>query len=171
MPGMRCEKSSVHPRTGGEHSSSTTPSPIRFGSSPHGRGTHPGGRWAGGVGRFIPARAGNTASRERVLPPGPVHPRTGGEHMDPGTVPSRTAGSSPHGRGTRVQHPPGVTLRRFIPARAGNTPSCTINESASAVHPRTGGEHWYGSREFAETVGSSPHGRGTRSAPGPNPRG
>ena len=109
----------VHPRTGGEHCSSDTWRPM---SEPN---------------RFIPARAGNTAEIVNGLLFGghPVHPRTGGEH----TMRLRAAGSwrsaRRSARPVRPVHPrtggehrvqvPRVagTGHRFIPARAGNTPS------------------------------------------------
>ena len=51
---------SVHPRVGGEHYSARNPSPALAGSSPRGRGTLQRKEPVAGVGRFIPAWAGNT---------------------------------------------------------------------------------------------------------------
>ena len=53
----------VHPRAGGEHMTGAPPLTDTSGSSPRGRGTRPYRGSCRGVHRFIPARAGNTASR------------------------------------------------------------------------------------------------------------
>ncbi|GAN89207.1 hypothetical protein Gbfr_004_059 [Gluconobacter frateurii M-2] len=50
-------------------------------------------------------------------------------------------GSSPHVRGTRGPVHLNAKLRRFIPARAGNTIGANQCCPQSAVHPRTCGEH------------------------------
>ena len=59
---------------------------------------------------------------------------------------------------------------RFIPARAGNTPSSSSARPGRPVHPRAGGEHasFYSFRVGHN--GSSPRGRGTRAARGPASR-
>ena len=90
----------VHPRTGGEHSSLTTTTWASSGSSPHGRGTLRIARRAPLAGRFIPARAGNTAARTVESRSMSVHPRTGGEHPPSSISANPSIGSSPHGRGT-----------------------------------------------------------------------
>ena len=116
----RCKP--VHPRACGEHADRLMP-------------------WPGGL-RFIPARAGNTAWRVLLAVSWSVHPRACGEH---GAVPSRWqfhGGSSPRVRGTRhyARHCP--TLKRFIPARAGNTNHSRRRPRAYSVHPRACGEHF-----------------------------
>jgi len=113
---------SVHPRSRGEHAHRAAPDERRVGSSPLARGTRTrsavakvnafgSSPLARGTllrhrrplrrGRFIPARAGNTAAASAPAAPGAVHPRSRGEHGRPVQVP--LAGG------------------RFIPARAGNT--------------------------------------------------
>ena len=52
---------------------------------------------------------------------------------------------------------------RFIPARAGNTISPTLDSRPASVHPRAGGEHRQESPLSTGPTGSSPRGRGTRS--------
>ena len=112
--------------------------------------------------RFIPAWAGNTTVQCRSFPFPPVHPRVGGEHI-PAPIAVRTAvGSSPRGRGTLrpdLMHP---SLRRFIPAWAGNTFSPISSAFRCAVHPRVGGEHLTLAIRNSYANGSSPRGRGTR---------
>ena len=111
--------------------------------------------------RFIPARAGNTPptrSRHRACP---VHPRAGGEHSTPTDEPSSTRGSSPRGRGTPLGDDLVQVGIRFIPARAGNTPSRPARRPAFSVHPRAGGEHPRRGIAKLGVTGSSPRGRGT----------
>ena len=91
-----------HPRMGGEHNSSTGNFKAPIGSSPHGRGTlnlRP--PWRRAI-RIIPAWAGNTrpASNDRAWTTD--HPRMGGEHGARKRSQQVSHGSSPHGRGTRV---------------------------------------------------------------------
>ena len=91
----------VHPRSRGEHADAVQAASDISGSSPLARGTR--NSWCAGSlrSRFIPARAGNTATQPGTSRNRGVHPRSRGEH---GVRPvSRLAGP------------------RFIPARAGNT--------------------------------------------------
>ena len=111
----------VHPRAGGEHSSSAVRNAWRTGSSPRGRGTLGCADGIAYVVRFIPARAGNTTGRRRTACRPPVHPRAGGEHCAASSIHFLIAGSSPRGRGTRPPSIGPAQTTRFIPARAGNT--------------------------------------------------
>ena len=77
------------------------------------------------LGRFIPARAGNTTSQERRWRPTAVHPRPRGEHPVVPTIVMAYGGSSPPARGTPGGADDRDGVRRFIPARAGNTPTAT----------------------------------------------
>ncbi len=131
----------VHPRVGGEHTTPASRPWRRRGSSPRGRGTrlalgHQRSRL-----RFIPAWAGNTAGRCRLM--------------------RNSSGSSPRGRGTHRRDDRADNRCRFIPAWAGNTsPICRSNRSV-AVHPRVGGEHQQTETRLGPRRGSSPRGRGT----------
>jgi len=152
----------VHPRAGGEHAAATSRSRSDSGSSPRGRGTHHPERVVPDPFRFIPARAGNTrASRDRGGDD-PVHPRAGGEHLFSNRSSEKVFGSSPRGRGTRVEDEHVDLPGRFIPARAGNTIRSCAGGSAPPVHPRAGGEHIIIGAAAGATGGSSPRGRGTR---------
>ena len=116
-----CTRPAVHPRMGGEHEQVQINGLLELGSSPHGRGTLVlrGPRrllvW------FIPAWAGNTRPKSPTRPGELVHPRMGGEHSPELTETTKTTGSSPHGRGTRIRLEDGLDVDRFIPAWAGNT--------------------------------------------------
>ncbi len=132
---------SVHPRTGGEHTTSTIPYGSGGGSSPHGRGTCLKLTMYGGAARFIPARAGNIHFRRHDGFNESVHPRTGGEHQLPDQVSDASPGSSPHGRGTLFGPLHEQARERFIPARAGNMICTPPLRFPPSVHPRTGGEH------------------------------
>ena len=81
------------------------------------------------------------------------------------------AGSSPLARGT---HPLANELgdqRRFIPARAGNTPPSRPPTRPSAVHPRSRGEHTDEDAKTYRGNGSSPLARGTPPTPASPPAG
>ena len=152
---------SVHPRAGGEHAGATFTVPDRAGSSPRGRGTPGQAVHHDARRRFIPARAGNTRPRFLTGVSSPVHPRAGGEHNSRRAASARISGSSPRGRGTRLRPSARACPRRFIPARAGNTPNKGARGARPSVHPRAGGEHPRRSVKFDRVIGSSPRGRGT----------
>ena len=94
-----------------------------------------------GVGRFIPACAGNTKSWKRVRRP--------------------MSGSSPRARGTPARAWSWSSRKRFIPACAGNTPTPAWSPRRSSVHPRVRGEHLPPEPIEERIVGSSPRARGT----------
>ena len=136
------------------------------GSSPLARGTQLPEHRLRHPDRFIPARAGNTPSPG---PPGAsatVHPRSRGEHTRRRTMHLTTNGSSPLARGTPLARVGRVAVRRFIPARAGNTRSSATPASRTTVHPRSRGEHSHASVTNSILVGSSPLARGTPRARG-----
>ena len=112
--------------------------------------------------RFIPAHAGNTASRRTRSRMWPVHPRSRGEH-ERGVLASKCCnGSSPLTRGTRPKGGSDNDKQRFIPAHAGNTSTRTFSAAMSSVHPRSRGEHNRLSFNCGTLSGSSPLTRGTR---------
>ena len=157
-----CSGAAVHPRSRGEHLRAIRLPPLGRGSSPLARGTQVVEAREPPLVRFIPARAGNTASGGGGGGRGPVHPRSRGEHLLALLLAISGVGSSPLARGT-----PGADLAcrrhsRFIPARAGNTASPSPRPRARSVHPRSRGEHLTDA-DIAETLsGSSPLARGTQ---------
>ena len=121
----------VHPRAGGEHSSTMLSIFDSVHRSLSSRTCN----------RFIPARAGNTCRRLAESSSPSVHPRAGGEHAPRNICPIHSNGSSPRGRGTHRDGHRCDPVRRFIPARAGNTCSRRDRPTPRPVHPRAGGEH------------------------------
>ena len=73
----------------------------------------------------------------------------------------RSDGSSPLARGTLRIRLDTAQNRRFIPARAGNTPAQTGAQAGTPVHPRSRGEHPIVARFPYDGGGSSPLARGT----------
>ena len=155
----------VHPRSRGEHAQDIHPDRALFGSSPLARGTP--GPWDRGAhsSRFIPARAGNTSRSPTSRRDSTVHPRSRGEHTFRPCSTRLFGGSSPLARGTRSSLRAVPISHRFIPARAGNTVVCPSSSRASAVHPRSRGEHGHADEIQVASYGSSPLARGTRPTP------
>ena len=172
----------VHPRVGGENNLLDWGFCMVQGSSPRGRGKHhppaPGRQLHG----LIPARAGKTTVRETQTgdggahpraggenscckywaPWGAAHPRMGGENAVIDTLIADRAGSSPRGRGKRLEAAVVLLILRLIPARAGKTRTRTLSISPSRAHPRAGGENGGVATSTATRTGSSPRGRGKR---------
>ena len=132
---------SAHPRVGGEHEINAALIKLAAGSSPRGRGTPLCVSASVNIGRLIPAWAGNTLARAPTHFCAPAHPRVGGEHRSTLYALVKSDGSSPRGRGTRINWPLQDPGPRLIPAWAGNTPSSHEKPRFPAAHPRVGGEH------------------------------
>ena len=111
----------AHPRVGGENWPSCRSTAQGSGSSPRGRGKHPGRRVLSYTGGLIPAWAGKTEANGRGNVTDAAHPRVGGENPTVEAAVSAYAGSSPRGRGKLLVSgglfPPGG----LIPAWAGKT--------------------------------------------------
>ncbi len=158
-------RAAVHPRVGGEHVDMGAAVGACAGSSPRGRGTRHRGAKRKRRRRFIPAWAGNTCSSATVAIASAVHPRVGGEHCARPCGVIGRPGSSPRGRGTRIDSGLQAGARRFIPAWAGNTRCQTEQRHRRPVHPRVGGEHGRSTAGGLTGTGSSPRGRGTHYVP------
>ena len=152
----------VHPRVCGEHVDVDIDPRSCAGSSPRMRGTLQRDRYAEGRHRFIPAYAGNTATRNAIGFEYPVHPRVCGEHTSIQYHAVARYGSSPRMRGTRKLKPQARIQYRFIPAYAGNTSSQADLIPSRSVHPRVCGEHLRCPWSTRKSSGSSPRMRGTR---------
>ena len=157
----RARTATDHPRIRGEHDPPYPPIFSERGSSPHTRGTLPGGPVLGQWLRIIPAYAGNTSEASSAAPGRADHPRIRGEHVLAFLRRGVGAGSSPHTRGTRHGRASRGDLERIIPAYAGNTQPSRAPPQGARDHPRIRGEH--AEERYVEAIysGSSPHTRGT----------
>ena len=137
---------------------------FTIGSSPHARGTR--GRQVPRhvVIRFIPACAGNALPSDTRNGQMPVHPRMRGERSFVLGPVLEHVGSSPHARGTLSSVLPAKPPPRFIPACAGNAPAWAWCPPPRAVHPRMRGERLMNTPMLPQSIGSSPHARGTLAA-------
>ena len=115
---------------------------LGTGSSPHTRGTPEAAGAGDSDERFIPAYAGNAAATPSPTAIRAVHPRIRGER---GILPNI------------VEPTPW-----FIPAYAGNASGMQSIQCRPAVHPRIRGERSMKAEVPQNTLGSSPHTRGTR---------
>ena len=93
----------AHPRVGGENSSHALATSSASGSSPRGRGKRRRHRRRGGARGLIPAWAGKTAIVSLISKPASAHPRVGGENRLGVATRISKQGSSPRGRGKRMQ--------------------------------------------------------------------
>ena len=150
----------AHPRVGGENARLNFGVCVFAGSSPRGRGKRSRRRHRPQSRRLIPAWAGKTyLARTR---PGcqAAHPRVGGENLDYRERAGDDAGSSPRGRGKRVQPLARELRARLIPAWAGKTRSAWRAGRWRRAHPRVGGENVIAAIAALVAIGSSPRGRG-----------
>ena len=130
----------VYPRWRGEHGVVVGNVQQWTGLSPLARGT-PDAQFSPHFrARFIPAGAGNTASRHDTHCGQPVYPRWRGEHQPISFSLTEIIGLSPLARGTRVCSRYARLQRRFIPAGAGNTSQAQPGCQRTAVYPRWRGE-------------------------------
>ena len=90
--------------------------------------------------RFIPAGAGNSSASKMIAAMITVYPRWRGELEFCRHELRPDAGLSPLARGTRRIWWRGRYRFRFIPAGAGNSPTCASAVSVCAVYPRWRGE-------------------------------
>ena len=151
----------VHPRVCGELGS---PAPAAVhGSSPRVRGTRVRSLQSSIDCRFIPACAGNAATRHRSARSRSVHPRVCGEQS---TRRCRRCGSPVHPRvcGEQLRaRRCGVDVVRFIPACAGNSHHADRRDSrCHGSSPRVRGTRSMVAGHLAADCGSSPRVRGTR---------
>ena len=134
---------------------------VHPGSSPRLRGTDSHTHSLSGFLRFIPAPAGNGNTGKTSLVNGSVHPRACGERCHAVQGVKTWTGSSPRLRGTADRLAPCHTLRRFIPAPAGNGGMRIASSVYRTVHPRACGERDIEQIAGALRDGSSPRLRGT----------
>mgnify|MGYP000890263657 CR=1 FL=1 len=153
-------RSGAHPRSRGEHGSSTVEQVRADGSSPLTRGARRPSRWGRCCPRLIPAHAGSTTRRSIYASLRGAHPRSRGEHDIARGPWERVKGSSPLTRGAPRSRRRDIAGNRLIPAHAGSTITLSRAKCFSPAHPRSRGEHAMvtGYGELSE--GSSPLTRG-----------
>ena len=152
---------SGHPRAGGERTIGLDRPAWSRGSSPRGRGTAWRTEHEHGIGRVIPARAGNGSRPPWPCPSRSGHPRAGGERRPRSGNQAHAGGSSPRGRGTDGAEAAEKKSQRVIPARAGNGHPGRSRRRRRTGHPRAGGEREPHPLAAVASDGSSPRGRGT----------
>ena len=146
---------SVHPRSRGKYGASCTVRAAAAGSSPLAREIHNLYRQKAGSSRFIPARAGNTASAQRPGRSLTVHPRSRGKYSGRLKTLIFSGGSSSLAREIRDAQGARSHRQRFILARAGNTPPRPRRSSWGSVHPRSRGKYESGEGAASARLGSS----------------
>ena len=109
---------------------------------------------------LIPAWAGKTPTRFRVVRSLWAHPRVGGENRMGRRPSRRIVGSSPRGRGKRADVLFRLHELGLIPAWAGKTSNFLLGLHQDPAHPRVGGENSLARLEIQSSEGSSPRGRG-----------
>ena len=161
---IRCDRIEAHPRGGGENMVVSWPYFSGTGSSPRGRGKRSLSGCQKLSARLIPAGAGKTFSPSARAVGETAHPRGAGENAR-GWIPKRRAmGSSPRGRG-KPDHDAAIRARPgLIPAGAGKTMPTLVMSSRTPAHPRGGGENCGDRSGDSWDTGSSPRGRGKRTA-------
>ena len=110
-----------HPRSRGEYLGLDVDERSHQGSSPLSRGILPATRHGQLRHRIIPALAGNTMTPHNTPSDRTDHPRSRGEYGPNWGTRTRGSGSSPLSRGIRTYVPGVKSVRRIIPALAGNT--------------------------------------------------
>ena len=111
---------------------------------------------------LIPAWAGKTPTRFRVVRSLWAHPRVGGENRMGRRPSRRIVGSSPRGRGKRADVLFRLHELGLIPAWAGKTSNFLLGLHQDPAHPRVGGENVEHCDARVIRAGSSPRGRGKR---------
>ena len=150
----------AHPRVGGENVRESRGPTGDLGSSPRGRGKHQAPLASRQVGGLIPAWAGKTRPPACQGQGWAAHPRVGGENCAAYSRRSHPWGSSPRGRGKRLDAHGRVQRAGLIPAWAGKTPHRRARRPPPPAHPRVGGENDSLPGCTTGWEGSSPRGRG-----------
>ena len=151
-----------HPHERGEHSASSRPSSLRWGSSPRAWGTLHGELRSGAAHGIIPTSVGNTALWRSSVVIMRDHPHERGEHSPRTTGSTRRGGSSPRAWGTPGQVDLDGGAVGIIPTSVGNTSPAKTSSVLRRDHPHERGEHRSRMAAFDAWRGSSPRAGGTR---------
>ena len=152
--------SGAHPRSRGENNIRADLRVGPEGSSPLTRGKRCGYRRRGGAGRLIPAHAGKTRWKQRILQVWEAHPRSRGENTSPMSDLQTRDGSSPLTRGKLEVGLLGGGSLGLIPAHAGKTRLPWALAGPPQAHPRSRGENPPRLSPARQVPGSSPLTRG-----------
>ena len=154
-----------HPRACGANVDSRNGVLIVAGSSPRVRGKPCGAASVTPRVRIIPARAGQTPCRARVVRQWTDHSRACGANVPPSTVATPASGSSPRVRGKLLSVLERLLRIRIIPARAGQTRCWKRDCPERPDHPRACGANVADWAALSAVAGSSPRVRGKRQQP------
>ena len=163
-------ESPVYPRVGGGTINDINPLSALGGLSPRGRGNRGGTVQGRPVDRSIPAWAGEPANRLCAAPLDTVYPRVGGGTISWCISIAKRYGLSPRGRGNLIEPAQSLTLRRSIPAWAGEPFARNPQTPRASVYPRVGGGTIYALAASVIFLGLSPRGRGNLANPRRNAR-
>ena len=152
----------AHPRSRGEHCTTSWVRSRLVGSSPLTRGARCAGCPEKMQNGLIPAHAGSTTSSHHIARVGSAHPRSRGEHRPRILGLRRRSGSSPLTRGAPGTNPYTEGVGGLIPAHAGSTVLVLIVVAGPWAHPRSRGEHLGPFSNWISDWGSSPLTRGAR---------
>ena len=152
----------AHPRSRGEHCTTSWVRSRLVGSSPLTRGARCAGCPEKMQNGLIPAHAGSTTSSHHIARVGSAHPRSRGEHRPRILGLRRRSGSSPLTRGAPGTNPYTEGVGGLIPAHAGSTTCPCLLRALAWAHPRSRGEHCVGQAGSQGPLGSSPLTRGAR---------
>ena len=150
----------VHPRACGGNRDAGISAVFPNGPSPRVRGKRRFGNSSRGCAGSIPARAGETIVLPRWRVAAAVHPRACGGNPEDCTLTIRWEGPSPRVRGKPKRSLLLQTVRRSIPARAGETSANKHLEGRRAVHPRACGGNAGIRMRLWQQSGPSPRVRG-----------
>ena len=110
--------------------------------------------------RIIPARAGFTRCRPRLIRGTRDHPRSRGVYQGLPEPEDHRPGSSPLARGLQLRRDTQRLGQRIIPARAGFTGLCRFVRGHGPDHPRSRGVYGLTADDSTRLAGSSPLARG-----------
>ena len=150
----------AHPRACGENEAPIDKRGRAVGSSPRMRGKRALTLETVYRCGLIPAHAGKTITKLKMLFERWAHPRACGENLSVNGNGVRCKGSSPRMRGKLSAARPATSNIGLIPAHAGKTRSLCCDRSAYWAHPRACGENSARGRRASIPRGSSPRMRG-----------
>ncbi len=149
-----------HPRACGANHAGVHDAQLRGGSSPRMRGKQYHLEQRARETRIIPAHAGQTIWKPRPPRIRWDHPRACGANPVPYRLHVVVGGSSPRMRGKRSGGKSSRSIRRIIPAHAGQTLRILPRGFTATDHPRACGANSRAPNAISDPFGSSPRMRG-----------